>query len=819
MNDWELLQAYAKNRSERAFAELVSLHLDWIHSVALRHVGDPHLAEDVAQSVFVLLAHKARDLRPGTYLGGWLFRTTCNVAAHAQRAEQRRKSRESTACSMINDNSPHENDEIVWQQLAPHLDVAVSALSESDRSAVLLRFYEKASMRKVGDRLGISEEAAKKRVSRALEKMREFLAKRSVKLGSVALAAVLADRTVQATPQAMATSIATAATTSSASAIFPSLARETLRTWRWAKVGQAAGLAASSVALIVAIIGLSTLCGSHVASPPVAAIDFQGGDGGGLNRGPQSSAPRELDAGPVLKDSIIAAPDTNDVSFTGKVIDKLTHQPVEGATVHVRREIYSATEHSVLEETEHLTDTNGQFIFGLTPGESTNGATYLNFEVTHPNYARRPWDGYSLDMIRKNQSLGETPFFQSLDLAPAESISGQLVHPDGTPASGVKVLTYSKASKTDMAEYGSFADTNTDAAGAFQINVVKGGEAVLWLLPQDFIPSTHLVHQQRGDLGQFILEDGVRLSGQVFDSEGSPVSHVWVNAELSGGPAKKQIGMPVADALRRSALTDGQGKFAMGPLPAGDYEVLESEYPRDNLAQDPVRYPVPDVFLHQKLNIQAGQATQSIEIRAVPHVVLGIQQLDGKGQSHKTHNVNVSGRIGNGSWWGEGKPDQDGRILMNVPQGLTNVRISLIVNEHQSTRYRWSNDSPWRNENEMTVAILDHDTNEISVVYYTAPILLVRAVADDGSAISNFMCQATYANDRKPFTDAPHWVNGNSGDVNFEKQHDGRWRSECLLPDEDLLLTVEAEGFQPWTQTVNLPEGETRELEIPLRKP
>src|SRR6266478_3609138 len=181
MGDWQLLQAYAKDRSEAAFAELVRLHLDWVYSVALRHVGDPHLAEDVAQAVFVLLARKGRDLRPGTLLGGWLFRTTRFVAAHARRAEQRRKSREATACTMIHQTTSPDTDEILWQQLAPHLDQAVASLSEADRSAILLRFYEKLPLRKVGERLGIGEEAAKKRVSRAVEKLRAFLDRRGVK--------------------------------------------------------------------------------------------------------------------------------------------------------------------------------------------------------------------------------------------------------------------------------------------------------------------------------------------------------------------------------------------------------------------------------------------------------------------------------------------------------------------------------------------------------------------------------------------------------------------------------------------------------------
>src|SRR5215831_17969790 len=111
MTDWELLQEYATTRSEEAFAELVRRHLAWVYSVALRKVGQSQLAEEVSQSVFVLLARKAGSLRSETILGGWLFRTTCFVASRAVRAEQRQKHREQTAASMTAiTESPDEND-------------------------------------------------------------------------------------------------------------------------------------------------------------------------------------------------------------------------------------------------------------------------------------------------------------------------------------------------------------------------------------------------------------------------------------------------------------------------------------------------------------------------------------------------------------------------------------------------------------------------------------------------------------------------------------------------------------------------------------
>ena len=244
MGDWELLQDYAKNRSEAAFAELVRRHLPWVYSVALRQVSDRQLAEEVAQSVFVLLARKAGALSPKTLLGGWLFRTTRFVASHALRAEQRRRRREENALAM----SIHSPDENEILELEPHLDEAVAALSETDRSAILLRFYEKKSLSEVGERLGLSEEAAKKRVSRAIDKMRKFLAQRGVTLVMPALAAVLAEQAVQAVPGALAASVLKVSLAStSASAILPQLARETLDAWRWAKLKLAAGVAAVSV--------------------------------------------------------------------------------------------------------------------------------------------------------------------------------------------------------------------------------------------------------------------------------------------------------------------------------------------------------------------------------------------------------------------------------------------------------------------------------------------------------------------------------------------------------------------------------------------
>src|SRR6185436_11127220 len=124
MNDWSLLREYLERRSEPAFEMLVRRHLDMVYSAALRQVGDPPLAEDVTQAVFILLARKASGLSSGVVLGGWLYRTACLVARRALRDETRRRKHEQEAADMNDPSSPDE----LWTKLAPHLDTALAEL-------------------------------------------------------------------------------------------------------------------------------------------------------------------------------------------------------------------------------------------------------------------------------------------------------------------------------------------------------------------------------------------------------------------------------------------------------------------------------------------------------------------------------------------------------------------------------------------------------------------------------------------------------------------------------------------------------------------
>jgi RNA polymerase sigma factor (sigma-70 family) len=207
LTDQQLLRDYAGCRSDAAFAELVRRHVDIVFSAALRMVCDAHLAEDVTQSVFIALAQNAKHLTERSVLSGWLHRTAQNLAANVVRSDVRRRAREQEAVIM---NELHEPD-IDWEQIAPHLDIALEELDETDRDALLLRYFERKSAHEMAQILGTSEDAAQKRVSRAVERLREFFSKRKVTIGAGGLVVLISANAVQAAPTGLAAAISAAA--------------------------------------------------------------------------------------------------------------------------------------------------------------------------------------------------------------------------------------------------------------------------------------------------------------------------------------------------------------------------------------------------------------------------------------------------------------------------------------------------------------------------------------------------------------------------------------------------------------------------------
>jgi RNA polymerase sigma factor (sigma-70 family) len=210
--DCDLLRRYAEFRSEDAFAELVRRHVNLVHSAALRQVnGDAHMAQDVSQSVFTDLARKAAALSRRPSLAGWLFTSTHFAAAKAVRKEKRRQSHEREALAMRDSLEPAGGD-LDWEKVRPVLDSVMQRLKAADREVILMRYFENREFPEMSDRLGLSEDAVRKRVERALDRLRLFLCKRGITTGA-SLAGVLSASAVQTAPAGLAATLTTASLT------------------------------------------------------------------------------------------------------------------------------------------------------------------------------------------------------------------------------------------------------------------------------------------------------------------------------------------------------------------------------------------------------------------------------------------------------------------------------------------------------------------------------------------------------------------------------------------------------------------------------
>jgi len=293
LDDNGLLREYVERGSEDAFATLVERHVNKVYSVAVRHTGNPHQAEEITQAVFVILARKSRQLGAGVILYSWLYKTARLTSMAFIRGEIRRTRREQEAFMQ---NADETNESEVWRQIAPLLDAALAALNETDRRALVLRFFYGKSMREISADLGASEDSIRQRVNRALEKLQRYFLKRGVHSTTAMLAGAISTGSIQIAPAALAKTATAVALAKGATASTSTLTliKGALKIMAWTK----AKTAVIAVAAVLLAAGTTTVAIKVIPAIRRARLnaghDIQGtwegslGGGMGVNKGESS---------------------------------------------------------------------------------------------------------------------------------------------------------------------------------------------------------------------------------------------------------------------------------------------------------------------------------------------------------------------------------------------------------------------------------------------------------------------------------------------------------------------------------------------------
>ena len=273
MSDSELLQAFVERRDEDAFRRLVERYVGVVYGAARRQVHDAHLAEDVTQAVFVMLAAKAPSIDPRV-LGGWLVKAARYAAQASARSEIRRKQREQRAAMMRSESAQEESAAAVIDAPEAHLDEGLSRLGEKDRTAITLRYLQNKPVREVAAAMGVSEDAASKRLSRAVAKLREFLARRrGSQVTPMILVGMLGEQARIVAPQGLAAAATQAGLSGAAGGSVALIAKNALAIMSWKLIG----LAATVMIVFATAIG-AALVGNHLMNKPAVAREVQVGE-------------------------------------------------------------------------------------------------------------------------------------------------------------------------------------------------------------------------------------------------------------------------------------------------------------------------------------------------------------------------------------------------------------------------------------------------------------------------------------------------------------------------------------------------------------
>ncbi|MFO1497134.1 MAG: sigma-70 family RNA polymerase sigma factor [Verrucomicrobiota bacterium] len=530
MNDRELLRAWVEQRSEIAFTELVNRHASLVYGSALRQMRDPDLAQDVCQAVFVTLANKAAQIRDEAVLSGWLFRTTHFVAARALRARSRRHYREVAASTMTPIQTPTTPDS--WPELAAQLDGALAGLRAIDRDAIVWHYLERQPLRAVGERFGISEDAAKKRVSRAVDKLRQILLKRGVGLSAAMLAACLSQVPAEAMPAPAVATMARAAMTQAVPADITELVRLATRDAFRARGLEASPLALSALVLMAAAAFWwhQTTLKKERAEPTAEVNPIQLGAG---------------QAAPAVRRSVNSAPQRGSTQIRLAIRAAEDDQPVR-AELNVNGSSFRGQAWSQA----LATDTNGLAEFSVQ-GDVVD---HLRVWISAHGYV-------PITVGWRGHEFVEPVLHYTARLQRGHRLQGHVQNQGSEPVAGAHIVFNSPGAhleeREDIGFHRRLTEVVSDEQGDFQSDqlplpmgdqqmsyVVDHPDYVRRLVPLEeatSLATNHLI----------TLTTGYRLRGQVTDLDGNPIAGAKVEHD-------------------RTAATESDGSFELGPVAGGE---------------------------------------------------------------------------------------------------------------------------------------------------------------------------------------------------------------------------------------------------------
>ena len=595
MSETELLQAFRQKRSEPAFAQLVRRYAPLVYSVAKRRLANASLAEDVTQLVFIRLAKNPPGVQSPAQLAAWLHRTAVNVAIDTWRTETRRHNREQQAVAM----EPATPEDALWQDIAPQLDDALNQIKEEERQALLLRFFGQKPMREVGAALGVSEDAAKMRVSRALDRLRTQLGVSSMALTTAVLGTLLMERSVEAVPVPLLSRLGairppTLAGLSGLAGLLSALLQTS-------KLNLAAG------AMVLAMLGVATVrLFQSLKAPAPNSTQTTNLTSTTNPIAPATASWTRLDSpssGTSLAMPPLATPPLKPVKLLLQVLDSATGDGL--ASVKVRAAYFGVG--GLGEGHDLVTDSAGTAAI-REPNDPTKNRG-LNVFVAAEAHVPKAVSFYP----------GAVPAEYTIKLDPAMTVAGRVVDEQGLPVDGVKILVEGPGDTPGQRENVDFqtCPVTSHADGTWKCSYIPfdyTNEIRFILKKPGYATTVPVVPVPRVDLNNLalVLTRGFTLTGRVLNRQ----NHLLIKARikvLTGEMDQQQ-----------SVRTDENGVFTLKGL-VGESEFCQ-EPPLETNDEGAVliRGLVNKGPLHVRLAVQAAgfaPQTRTVQLTSLTNVI------------------------------------------------------------------------------------------------------------------------------------------------------------------------------------------------------
>ncbi len=589
--DQQLLSDYAKNGSEPAFRELVRRHINMVHSAALREArGDVSLAEDITQEVFAELARRATRLSSHPVLAGWLYTCVRLTTANIRRADTRRQRREQEAFTMNELLVPNPADQL-WRQVRPVLDDVMHELNDEDRTAVVLRFFEGRSLKEVGTAIGLTENAARMRVERSLEKLHGLLSRRGINSTATTLAVMLVAGTVVSVSSAFAASVTTGALTAAAAATAGGSAAPLLP--KLLALVKTKTAAAAALAILAAGLFLwhnsrqNSGPSSVSAAPPVSAV---------VSSVPNGSAGNNAALPPATPSNGVSS---SQMAF--QLLDAETGAPLPGAKLHLFYLFRDGRGKTV----KTVTDARGQAALDM-PQPPYRA---LNFFVTA--------DGH-VPLVISWGFRRPMPAAYTMRLNRGVTIGGKVVDDAGRPIVGAQIKIQDPGNDSSLAEniqFVSDATVTTGAGGQWSCNMIpaKWDEVSLTVLDTNHAETNVTVRPKAPAANQLVIamSAGLSVAGTVQDSNGNPIPGAKIRQVRFNSENEHSQNTGPSGAFDLQGLAPGEQTLAVqadGFAPAVQTLQLVSNVPslrfqlgpgqvlRGRITDD-VGHPVADAFI------------------------------------------------------------------------------------------------------------------------------------------------------------------------------------------------------------------------------